>query len=398
MICQVGTFDVENYGDLLYPIVFKHMFTSRGGIDEVVKLAFLKGKAPRGAGFEVANISKALSSGRKGSLSIIVGGGDIIRCDWAGMAAHYATQYTNAGNLTFLNKLKTRLRGPRSSSDEFRSKFMSYEAVGPFILDPSKINSVRTLSYCSCGVPFEFHESVKTRVKAAFNAANFIYLRDNQSRKKLLDIGVNKTIHVAPDMVVTLSDFYDKHTEKQKGIEILSSFGVDISKKVLCYQCPKITIAKLKHISDVLQSYGESRGFEVVLLPLGWCHGDEKQLKDILDLSGGKFKYIDVCSIHDIISVISAADLFFGTSLHGNITAFSFEIPHIFAPITGVDKIQGFLEQTNLDNRLQLNSYRNFESVADWAMSVSANEHSLRISHAKERAHAVFDRLYDKST
>ncbi len=136
MICQVGTFDVENYGDLLYPIVFQHMFTSRGGIDEVIKLAFLEGKAPCGAGFEVANISKALSSGRKDSLSIIVGGGDIIRCDWVGMAAHYVTRHTNAGNLTFLNKLKARLHGPQSSSDEFRSKFMSYEAVGAFYIGP----------------------------------------------------------------------------------------------------------------------------------------------------------------------------------------------------------------------------------------------------------------------
>jgi len=395
MICQIGTFDVENYGDLLYPIVFQHMLNMRGWNKEVVKLAFLKDAAPCEAGYEVANVSDALSSGQKRSLSIVVGGGDILRCDWAGMAAHYTARRTQFNKLTFLDRLKIRLRGPQPLSDMFRSEFMNYEAVGPFILDPSKLKSIGKISYCSCGVPFEFADSVKTRVKAAFDAADFIYLRDNQSRRKLLDTGVTKTIHVAPDMMVTLSDFYDKNTERQKGVEILSSFGVDISKKVLCYQCPKIYITKLKHISDVLQSYSASRGFEVALLPVGWCHGDAEQLKDILKLSGGKFKYIDVCSLHDVISVISAADLFFGTSMHGNITAFSFGIPHVFAPIIGIDKIEGFLEQANLDNKLQLDSYDDFESVADLAISVSTQERSLRINRAKERAHAAFDMLYE---
>jgi polysaccharide pyruvyl transferase WcaK-like protein len=36
--------------------------------------------------------------------------------------------------------------------------------------------------------------------------------------------------------------------------------------------------------------------------------------------------------VFDMLAIIAASDVFVGTSLHGNITAFSFGIPHVFGP------------------------------------------------------------------
>src|SRR5215204_5134149 len=90
MICQVGTFDVENYGDLLYPLVFRYLLKQRNpGLDLRV-YSPLSGAAPYEAGFETHSIQSLFQ--QAGPCTVVIGGGDILRTDWDVVAQHYGRE------------------------------------------------------------------------------------------------------------------------------------------------------------------------------------------------------------------------------------------------------------------------------------------------------------------
>ena len=54
-----------------------------------------------------------------------------------------------------------------------------------------------------------------------------------QSKQKLVNAGVTNQIHVAPDLICTISDFFDFNTHKKNGLEILYTHGLQKEKKIL---------------------------------------------------------------------------------------------------------------------------------------------------------------------
>jgi hypothetical protein len=84
MIGHLGTFDVENYGDLLYPIVFAKLVNQ-----QVRHYSLLAGVAPHQAGFETESIRSLFQNGHAAPRTLVIGGGDILRTDWDFVARHY---------------------------------------------------------------------------------------------------------------------------------------------------------------------------------------------------------------------------------------------------------------------------------------------------------------------
>ncbi|EKQ67109.1 hypothetical protein OsccyDRAFT_4933 [Leptolyngbyaceae cyanobacterium JSC-12] len=406
MIGQFGTFDIDNYGDLLYPIIFEKMYRVRGGNDEIYKFSFLENISLLDSGYSTKAIQNKILSYESQldthqKIMMIVGGGDLLRVDWNTIASHYSRVCLKNKKdqisfflQKFIRKLK---RNKLEFKDYFRSKYMNYPASGPFILDPEKSPLIQSIIYCSCGVPFSFSDSDKSQIAHAFNNADFIYLRDEESRNKLLESGVKKEIHVSPDIIVTLSDFFDFSTEKKKGEKILERFGVDIKQKKICFQAgsESITETDERVLIEQLKRYREKTNSEIFLLPIRRCHSDDKYLENFSRKTYGLFKYINVNSIFEIISVLAASDIFLGTSLHGNITAFSFGIPHLFAPIN-VDKREGFINMVNLSNEVKLRSWSEISDRLEWLESLEKEYFLKHASAAKNKVNKVFDLLFSR--
>lgn len=210
---------------------------------------------------------------------------------------------------------------------------MDYPAAGPFLINPEDLPRGGVVSYVSCGVPHDFAPSERDRVKRTFDRARSVCLRDEQSAEKLRRAGVRREIRVAPDLTVTLSDQFNHADEARRGREILSRLGVSGDRPVLCFQSKPYPGFLEEEILRQLKRYKERACSDVVLLPTGYCHGDHEFLQSLSKQSGGAFKYAGVYSVFDVIAIIAASDVFVGTSLHGNITASSFGIPHLFGPL-----------------------------------------------------------------
>jgi hypothetical protein len=402
MISHLGTFDVENYGDLLYPSIFSHLLKKDASL-KVHHYSPLPVKAPQEAGFETDSITTLFAPSARAH-TIVIGGGDLLRADWNTFASHYSTNSNGSynslrlsiGPLNAFNYL-LRTKIPRAEpaaffTRRFRDRRLNYSATGPFLIDSNKLPRGSVISYLSCGVPHEFTATERESVKRIFNQAGFIYLRDEQSAEKLRRAGVEREIHVAPDLAITLSDQFDKETQIRRGRKILSRIGIESESSILCFQCKPYPGFSEEEIVRELKRYQERINSAVVLLPIGHCHGDAQFLQSLARRSGGSLKYADVYSIADILSVIAASDLFVGTSLHGNITAASYGIRHLLGPLP-VDKAAGFLDVMNLPPELKLRSWTEMNDKIDFAVELPREFFSERAAMAKRKVYRVVDEL-----
>jgi hypothetical protein len=399
MIGHLGTFDVENYGDLLYPIVFAKLVNQ-----QVRHYSLLAGVAPHQAGFETESIRSLFQNGHAAPRTLVIGGGDILRTDWDFVARHYGRssrlsvkrlrdEIGTGGALGYaLSKNLPRVEPGRFFAKRFRARWMDYPAAGPFLLDPKTLPEETAVAYVSCGVPHEFADDQLDQVRETLEHASFIALRDEQSAAKLVAAGVNCELRVAPDLTVTLSDQFDHSVLTGRGRRILSRFGVREDLPVLCFQSQPYPGFTEGDILRELRRYKERRNIEVVALPLGYCHGDHEFLQSLAKQSDGIVKYAGVHSIFDMLSIIAASDVFVGTSLHGNVTAFSFGIPHVFGPLP-VAKAESFLKVANLPIELKMSSWRELNDKIDEAVMLGRDFFLTKASEAKARTYQVVDEM-----
>jgi hypothetical protein len=393
MIGHFAASDRENYGDLLYSVIIRKMLESRGSGEKLLFYAFLDGPAPGDAGYEVRCIREVIDAETALVSSLIIGGGDILRTDTATLASHYKYTYRKRLGYPVLQWIGEKYLKRPTVTEKFLQRYMNYDAPGSFLLDAVKFPGVGSVHFCSCGCPLDFAPDERSRVRDVLEHAAYLSVRDRRSRDKLLAAGVTREIHTVPDLIMTLSDYYDPATEKRKGRDILRSFGVDTGRRVLCFQCMPHAGEPMDQIVSQLNRYRQRAGAEIVLLPLGYCHSDDRYLKRLSRASGGAFRYVGVRSIFDMLSVIASCDLFLGTSMHGNITALSFGIPHLFGPIR-VDKAEGFLDMAGLPADLKLASWAEFNDKADMIDTLEHGYFAGKAASAKQAVHAAFDLLH----
>jgi hypothetical protein len=403
-ISHLGTFDVENFGDLLYPILFRQTLRNQRVDMTIRHYSPVPGKAPLDAGYETKSIC-SLFQPRAEPHTLVVGGGDILRTDWDCVARHYdlASRFDYSGlqrSIGSVNALGYLLlhhlprKNPNSFfADRFRSRWFDYAAPGPFLIDPDSLPQGSSVSYISCGVPRDFTALEGENIQRTLDRAQFIYLRDEQSAAKLRQAGVSHELQVAPDLAITLSDQFSQSDQAVKGRNILCELGIGKEQPVLCFQSNPYPGFDADEIAKQLLRYRERTATEVVLLPIGYCHGDYLFLQEVARYSMGLLKYAPVTSIFDIIGIIATSDLFIGTSLHGNITALSFGIPHLFGPLP-VDKTDGCLNVMNLPRELKLDSWSDINDRIEMAMELGPVFFSERAQDAKAKVYRVMGELF----
>ena len=143
-----------------------------------------------------------------------------------------------------------------------------------------------------------------------------------------------------------------------------------------------------------LARYRQRAGAEVVLLPLGRCHGDAEFLRLVAKAAGGAFKYADARTVSDAVSLIAACDLFVGTSLHGNVTAFALGIPHLAGPLPA-DMTEGFLRSAKLPLSLRLDSWAELNEKVDLAAGLGPGFFASRAAEARSEVARAVDELLD---
>jgi len=260
------------------------------------------------------------------------------------------------------------------------------------MLSPQNCPGAESVAYFSAGVPFEFQREEWPHVQSVFNAASFIYLRDEQSAEKLRRAGVTRDIEVAPDIAVVISDLFPKKTLADIEQNLLAGIGLSIGQPYLCFQLSMASTPALPNIASQLQAFSTRYNIPVVLLPLGFCHGDVAILSRLSEAYPHQFKLARVQTIREMLAILSHAEAFAGVSMHGNICAFSYGVPHLFGDLN-VDKIDGAMTSMDLEPIQRIMGWNGLLQGLEALLDVDRQALSRKQLLASERAYSASDRL-----
>jgi hypothetical protein len=324
----IGAFDRFNYGDLLFPIISKNFIETHYPTVDFECYALVKSDFSRFGGLKTKPISQLYTAHgvNDGDIIYFCGGGTL-GSDWISMHSNLLSNYGNL--LLYYTK---RIIGYKLANNFSRFWFGSNSEF-PWIASPDNFSANVKVIYNSVGgselenIP-EYFKNIALK---KLSSASYFSVRDAETKRICDDTELTIDARLAPDSAVLMSE--------QFPINFLESMIDDRLRNILSkgkYVCfhSNYGYAKnnFKEISIELEKIYYDQGFRAVLLPIGRYIGldDYKGLLELKKHIKTPVEIIDNdITIWEIMYTIAAASLFIGTSLHGNVTAQSFAIPHI---------------------------------------------------------------------
>lgn len=322
-IALVGSFDVENYGDLLFENIFSFQIRKMIEVENIDFFAPKNCKKPFENEKQVYSVVELEDKHLKRAYdAIVIGGGDLI---------HFHKIMTN---MPYISK-----------------GLVEYEALYMWLIPLfTSIKYNIPLIWNSPGVPFEFDEKEKKCVNKMLDFVDYICVRDEKSRKILLDTGTSQKINVCVDTVLSLREVFEKDSMN----DYLKSTLLPIERNdeyIIFHGNANYTDEDIRKCSDVLLKIKNTYRKKIVLLPIGYALGDMEILEKIANYHPDEFILSsEYLSVFQTIALISNAAVYIGSSLHGLITATSYEVPSIVINNYNAIKIAGFLEKIKRDD------------------------------------------------
>ncbi len=373
-----GTFDVANFGDLLFPRIFErelrrrlpeasvHPFSPRGHLHPVPLDGGSMAK-PLGepTPTRVAELAHELDF-------VVIGGGDIIHpCDDL-YAAWYELEHDQA--------------------DRLRPSMFFVDGLG------AELETATPVAWHSVGVPFDLGGSFAERVRRACARRPYVSVRDEPSRARLYAAGVEREVTLAPDSGFILDRMFPLEviTERRAALAAIGAFPP--------VGAP-LVVQGGASLGDFVDAIGRVLGGvlsnasspPVLLIEAGPCHRDG----EFADAIAG---YLDGCEVYrlpssfaveDIVTAIAQSCGFVGSSLHGSITAYVYGLPFVILDLLGQSKLSALATTTgarslvstvaDLPSALRLVLEGERPRVARRHLSALVDDHFDRLAELAER-------------
>ncbi len=334
-IAQVGSFDVENYGDLLFAPVFKSHITKRLDIDNIVLFAPKNCNMPFEENIKVYSVTELEKKHLEYNFdAIVVGGGDLIH----------------------LTKICPLI--PYISKDSP----VIYEALYMWILPvfvAVKYNI--PIIFNGVGVPSEFKKHDREFVRGLTEAVDYISVRDELSKEHLLTCGTSKDITVIPDSVLSISKVYPKELILKTFESLSLPFDKD-KKYVAVHINKRFSDENISALADELIKIKKEYDCQIVLVPIGYALGDYEMMQKLNGIYPDEFiPLTEKLSPINMLSVIVNSECYIGASLHGCITASAYGTKVMMLNYSKFTKIDGFLSLIGRSDCLAHDADETFE-------------------------------------
>ncbi|NQW46138.1 MAG: polysaccharide pyruvyl transferase family protein [Planctomycetes bacterium] len=289
----VGTFDVENYGDLLFPVVAQAALGRRLNAVEVVPFSPNPQAAPAWPYdvFSTLDLPEVLPS----LAALLIGGGQIIRFD---------TGYPIPTD--------PRVRLPVDY-------WLTPAALGALAGKPVIWNAIGAWTGSPAAPWYD------ELVKATLAASHFVGLRDEPSRDHLALLAPAADLHILPDTVFSLARLWPLARESVDFAAWRKS--LDIRGRYVILQADQ----RLGPSRPAIDALITGSGVETtVLLPVCRCHGDASE--GLPALPSGATVRSGWPAPRLLSEIIGRSEAVVASSLHACITAISYGVPVVRVP------------------------------------------------------------------
>lgn len=301
-IAICGTFDVENYGDLLFPSLLKQALRKRGLVFE----SFL---------FSPIGVEeKPLSSIQE----------HVYSCDAfeeIDSKEHFDAVIIGGGAILHYEKISVKIPGSDSFNDYYTIKTWL-----PIILY-SKSKGIKVLLNAP-QAPFGFKRVCFPFTADIFSACDYLSVRDEDSANKLADLfDSNNTIHpkinTVPDSICAIGHYYNKKELTKKAKALLR---LDEGDRYVVFHISRFLPAEAEPTLLKALAFVAEHNLIPVFLPLGPCHGDYSFMQNFKEKHNLKNVIIPDAgiTIDDMTAILAACELYCGTSFHGSVVSLMF--------------------------------------------------------------------------
>ncbi|HUL85344.1 MAG TPA: polysaccharide pyruvyl transferase family protein [Actinomycetota bacterium] len=369
-----GTFDLENFGDMLYPRIVRRELARRDPGIEVVPfspIGYVGHNRFEEPGETPAAPLGTWSAGRLAELAeqidvLAIGGGDIVHDRDAGLASHYGLEPDE------LHRRRTH-------------RFFCEGLAGHGV--PS--------AWFAVGVPFEPDVGLAERLRNAESSFSFLSVRDEGSKERLRAAGIEADIDVVPDPAFLVSRLVSAE-EIAGRIERLRDGGsFPRGRRALLIQGTQPLRRSVDAIAEQVTAIVREHEMEPVLVETGPLHGDD-EFADALEARLPEPRRLPAdAGSDDLIAAIASCAAFIGSSLHGNIVAAAFDRTWLMLDLVEQTKRRGVAALLDAEDRVVPDA----AGIAD-AFRAAAAQGSLapRVAHLHERIDGAFDRLAELAT
>jgi polysaccharide pyruvyl transferase WcaK-like protein len=299
-IAHFGTFDVENYGDLLFPLLLEHEFPDAA----VTHFSPVGGRRWS----DCAETYAALDP--SGSFdAVIVGGGNLLKASPTDLPA-----YADVADMAY------------PSVWIGAAAFAGREQI-PLIFNAPGVQQPDLATSTARDVATE-----------ALSAAAYLTVRDEPSANVLRQLGLDPEI--VPDTALLVGSLWsdvELRAEKE-AIAPGPTLTVHIKRRTLVEPPDEVACA----IDDL----AETLNARPVLVAIGRCHGDHIAQREIAArMRSQPVVLAQPASVRQVAALIGESVAYVGASLHGLITAVAFGRPatQVVQP-GGLPKFKGFLD------------------------------------------------------
>ncbi|WP_404651647.1 polysaccharide pyruvyl transferase family protein [Raoultella terrigena] len=330
-IILYGAFDRYNYGDNLMPLLLEKFILSNY-VETSNQFEFIYASINSS---DLSHYSCKPTVPMKSLLhnncdfTVIVVGGEVMGADVGTLYTHVQKNIIFSKVIRVFKRLSPQLINTVSK--------LFYPAVWDYPYIPRKSSfkgNVKVIYNTVGGIPIQTQwEYVRE--------ADYISVRDQRSFNGVKEFC---SAHLVPDSVLIASKLID-HSFFLKNVR---NHIIELckSKKFITVQaCPYKVKFTAKEMAAVLDKVKKDKPLDIILLPIGYAsgHDDLIFMEEVKKCSSENLELIYDLNVWEIMYIISKSSAFYGTSLHGVITAMSFSIPH-FCINADIKKLTSFLK------------------------------------------------------
>jgi hypothetical protein len=333
-VAIVGTFDVRNFGDLLFPLVARWRLRPHGL--DVVPYSPVGGSTGWADTVAGPSIETLLNEEAPHS-AVLIGGGNIVHTGPARLS-EYPTE----------------------------CQPWAYASLWLGATAAAAIRNIPVL-WNAPGVPMPFDPSLLlSLVPSVVAASEYVSVRDVASRR-CFPASVSDLVSVVPDTASDIAKMWPKAELGDEWRVLLDRKGAPPQARYFCVH------AKLRsfrdggpgHIAAVVDQHARRTGFTPLLIALGECHDDQVAARRVAQLMQARKVVVDDArGLRELAAAIAHSEEYVGCSLHGYITAASYGRPARIVAQPALPKQSGFTDHVGRPDDVCKDWASAFESIA----------------------------------
>ncbi len=328
-VALIGAFDRFNFGDLLFPQIVEHELR-RCGIDADYRCFSLRPAdlRPRG-GVLTRPLAELRGQTLPPGSAAIVAGGEVLSARWLDAWLGLA-----GSRRSLAAKLAVRIVGA-GPVDGMCRRLLRGDRPLPWVVDGSDLGVEVPVLFNGVGgigidrLPGPLLEAARARLARA----TFLSVRDPQTKAALDGWGLPVDVRLTPDCGALVAELWPEAAAGARASDAARRAVDGLGDRHLVFQVgryPAWGLAPL--LAGQLREIHRETGLSILLLPLGQAPGHEdlvplrsiaRRLRDL------PVTLLESPHVGDIVFAIASSALFVGSSLHGNLTALAYRVPHV---------------------------------------------------------------------